>query len=63
MKFMFPVPQNWQLIKSPTKVQMMPEKQDAAILFSLDPSGTRSLEMIGDTQAGCQYPKSTLVGI
>ena len=41
MKFMFPVPQGWQLINSPSKVQMTPEKQDAAILFSLDPSGAR----------------------
>ncbi|MBN1464844.1 M48 family metalloprotease [candidate division KSB1 bacterium] len=41
MKFTFPVPQGWQLINSPTKVQMTPQAQDAAILFSLDPSGSR----------------------
>ncbi|MBN1561658.1 M48 family metalloprotease [candidate division KSB1 bacterium] len=41
LKFTFPVPQNWQIINSPSKIQMTPQKQDAAILFSLDPSGSR----------------------
>jgi predicted Zn-dependent protease len=53
LKFMFPVPDKWQLINSPSKVQMTPEQGDAAILFQLDPSGSRNQvadKFVQDTQ-------------
>lgn len=53
LKFTFPVPSNWQLINSPSKVQMTPEKGDAAILFQLDQSGSRNQvadKFVQDTQ-------------
>lgn len=40
LKFMFPVPNEWQLVNMPTKVQMMSQKQDAAILFSIEQSNS-----------------------
>jgi predicted Zn-dependent protease len=37
LEFRFPVPENWQLINTPTQVQMASPEGEAAILFSLDP--------------------------
>ncbi len=35
LKFLFPVPQQWQLANSPSQVQMVPENGKALILFTL----------------------------
>ncbi|MEZ5007153.1 MAG: M48 family metalloprotease [Chitinophagales bacterium] len=40
LKFQFPVPTNWQLMNSPTQVQMAPEKGDALIVFTLSQKST-----------------------
>ena len=37
MKFQFPVPSNWQLVNSPTQVQMAPKDGKALIVMSLSP--------------------------
>ena len=36
LKFTFPLPSGWQLMNTPTQVQLVSPKEDAAILFSLD---------------------------
>jgi predicted Zn-dependent protease len=40
MKFMFSVPAQWQLNNTPSQVQMVSQKQDAAIIFTLGSSGS-----------------------
>lgn len=40
MKFQFPVPHSWQLVNSPTQVQMAPKDGKALIVMSLSPEKT-----------------------
>jgi predicted Zn-dependent protease len=57
LKFTFPVPANWQVNNTPAQVQISPEKQDAAILFSLDNNASPALaaqEFIKGTNAVVQ---------
>jgi predicted Zn-dependent protease len=36
LRFTFPLPSGWQLMNTPTQVQLVSPKEDAAILFSMD---------------------------
>jgi len=40
LKITFPIPASWQANNTPAQVQIAPEKQDAAIIFSLDKSSS-----------------------
>lgn len=40
MKFRFPVPSNWQVVNSPSQVQIAPESGKAVIIMSLSPKKT-----------------------
>ncbi|MCB0503164.1 MAG: M48 family metalloprotease [Bacteroidetes bacterium] len=40
LKFQFPVPVKWQLMNSPSQVQMAPEKGDALMVFTLSQKST-----------------------
>ena len=40
LKFEFPVPYNWQVVNSPTQVQMAPQDGKAAIIFTLAQENT-----------------------
>jgi len=54
LKFQFSVPASWQVNNLPTQVQMFPEKQEAAILFSLAKQATPNLaanQFIQDAKA------------
>jgi predicted Zn-dependent protease len=42
MKFQFPVPNGWQLVNSPTQVQIAPKDGKALIVMSLSPEKTLS---------------------
>jgi predicted Zn-dependent protease len=42
LRFQFPVPVNWKLQNTPSRVQMVSEKEDAIILFSLAAGGSSS---------------------
>ena len=40
LKFQFPVPDGWDINNTPAQVQMVSKKQDAVILFSIEPGKT-----------------------
>ena len=53
LQFYFPIPQNWKLTNTPSQVQMVSPKKDAAIIFTLANSKTPAAaaeKYIGDTK-------------
>ena len=51
LKFQFPVPRDWQLVNSPSQVQIAPKDGKAVIIFSLSPEKTLAAAQQAAVQA------------
>ncbi|MBN2410375.1 M48 family metalloprotease [candidate division KSB1 bacterium] len=64
MKFTFPVPSEWQVNNTPAQVQVVSQKQDAAILFALDNASTPQQASVNfTTNAGARVSSSDAVTV
>ncbi|NWF94438.1 MAG: M48 family metalloprotease [Syntrophaceae bacterium] len=64
LRFQFPVPANWKLTNTPSRVQMVSEKEDAIILFSLaagQSSGEAAKTFVSKTKASVIRSEATAV--